>query len=189
MPESPVFKQVAHEQVHNRLVQKYKFNYSYGISANIAAAATTPFTLAIEQDADFLVEKMTGSCLGPVDADGIPQVANTDFPYPGIAVGAGHAYRGLTVSIIDTGAGRDLTNGFLDLVNFLSPGYGIEMHLPYPIKYFARRNSKIRWSFRNRDTQGRHQVDITLNGYKFQMPEMPDTLAVNKQVGGKAQVA
>jgi len=186
---SPVFKQVAHEQVHNRNVQKYKFNYSYAIEANVAASTTTPFTLAIEQDADFLIEKMTGSCLGPVDANGIPQVANTDFPQPGIAAGAGHAGRGLTVSIVDTGAGRDLTSGYLALETILSPGYGVEMHLPYPIKYFARRNSKIKWDFRNRDTQGRHLVDVTLNGFKFQMPEMPDTLLVNKQVGGKAQVA
>jgi hypothetical protein len=186
---SPVFKQVAHEQVHNRQVQKYKFNYSYSISANVAASATTPFTLAIEQDADFLLEKVTGSCLGPVDANGIPQVANTDFPQPGIAVGAGHAGRGLTLRITDTGAGRDLTNGFLAVENTLTPGYGIQMFLPYPLKYFARRNSKLRFDFRNRDTQGRHQVDITLNGYKFQMPEMPDTLEVNRSVGGNARVA
>jgi hypothetical protein len=185
----PVFKQVAHEQVHNRNVQKYKFNFSYYISSLIAASATTPFVLAIEQDADFLIEKMTGAAYGPVDANGIPSAANTDFPQPGIAAGAGFAGRGLTVQITDTGSSRELTSGYVPLETILSPGYGINMHLPYPIKYFARRNSKIKFDFRNRDTQARHQADIVLNGYKFQMPEMPDDLEVNKQVGKNANIA
>jgi hypothetical protein len=189
MPESPVFKQVAHEQVHNRNVQKYKFNYTYAITALVAASGTTPFTLAIEQDADFLIEKFTGAAYGPVDANGIPTAANTDFPQPGIAAGAGHAGRGLTMRVTDTGAGRDLTNGYVPVETLLTPGYGIQMYLPYPIKYFARRNSKIRFDFRNRDTQARHQVDMSINGYKYQMPEMPDTLQVNRAVAKKTPVA
>jgi len=186
---TPAFKQIAHEQVHNRNVQKYKFNFTYSISSIVAASAVTPFTLAIEQDADFLVEKITGSCFGPVTAAGIPVAANTDFPQPGIAAGAGFAGRGITIAITDTGPGRDLTSGSIPAELLLTPGYGIQMYIPYPIKYFAIRNSKIRFTFTNRDTQARHQIDIALNGYKFQMPEIPDSLEVNKTVGRGTPVA
>jgi len=189
MPQKPVFKAVANEQVHNRNVQKYKYNYSYHISGIISASQTRAILVTIEQDADFLIEKITGSAYGPVTAAGIPSAANTDFPQPGIAVGAGFAGRGMTVQIVDTGAGRDLTSGFVPVETILSPGYGQQMYLPYPIKYFVRRNTKLKFDFRNRDTQAAHQIDIVLNGYKYQMPEIKQTLEVNEQVGNEAAVA
>lgn len=184
-----IFRSVAHEQIHNREVQRYKFHYIYTISANIAAAATTPFVLTIDQDADYMMEKWTGSAAGPVNANGIPQVANTDFPQPGIGAGAGFAGRGLTVRLTDTGAGRDLSNGFVPVENILSPGYGVQLFLPYPVRYFAKRNSKIKFDFRNRDTQGRHSIDIAIGGYKYQMPEMLNTLEVDKEFLSQSQVA
>ena len=184
-----VFKQIALEQIHNRKVQKYKFHFWYTVSAIIEAGQTSPFTLAVEQDADFSIEKWTGSCYGPVDEDGIPVVANpTDFPQPGTTVG--FAGRGLLVKLTDTGSGKDLSDGFIPLECLLSPGYGVNMFAPYPAKYFARRNSKIRFDFKNKDTQARQAVDMVLGGQKYQMPEMPnDFTNVNKQAAGCREVA
>lgn len=183
-----VFKQIALEQIHNRKVQKYKYHYFYSVSAIIAANNTTPFTLAIEQDADFIIEKWTGSCYGPVDANGIPVITGaTAFPQPGTVLG--FAGRGLLVKLTDTGSGRDLSDGYIPLECLLSPGYGVNMFAPYPAKYFARRNSKIRFDFKNKDTLARQAVDMILGGQKYQMPEMPDTLDVNAQVSKDRQVA
>ena len=189
MNRDPVFLATAQQQVYNRKVQKYKYNYTYQVAAIINASATTPQNLTITQDADFLIEKITGRAFGPVDTDGIPTQSNTDFPLPGIATGQGFAGRGLTLRVTDQGSARDLTNGFVPVELLLTPGYGIQFYIPYPIKYFLRRNSTLQFDFRNQDTQARHSITIALNGYKYQMPEMPDTLDVNKQVGGHAQVA
>ena len=92
----------------------------------------------------------------------------------------GFAGRGMTVKITDTGSGRDLTSGFIPLELLLAPGYGRSFQMPYPLKYFALRNSKIRFEFRNRDTESgaRQQVDIALNGFKFQMPEIKSELDI-----------
>jgi hypothetical protein len=186
-----VFKQVTAEQLQNSEVQKYKYNYTYTVSALINPATTTPFVLAIEQDADFLFEKFTGSCYGPCDANGIPTASNTDFPMPGIGAGAGFAGRGLTVEISDTGSSRDLTRGAVPVELLLTPGYDLQFHLPYPVKYFAERNSKIRFNFTNRDTQtdARHQVDIAINGYKFQMPQPGSQVRPTRQISQNASVA
>lgn len=187
--ESPTFKQVAYEQVHSRNIQRFKFNYSYHVHAIVAASASLPTILTIEQDADFLLEKFTGSVYGPCDDNGIPTATATDFPMPGIAAGAGHAGRGLTVRITDQGSGRDMTNGYVPVETLLTPGYGYQFHLPYPAKYFMNRSSKIRFDFRNRDTQAQHAVDITLNGFKLQMPEQPDSLLINQRVSKGREVA
>jgi hypothetical protein len=186
---SSVFNQVANEQLHNASVQKYKFNYSYSVSATIEAGTTTPFILAIEQDADFLIEKMTGSCYGPCDASGTPVAGATDFPMPGIAIGAGFAGRGLSVQITDTGSSRALTSGAIPVETILTPGYGRQMYLPFPMKYFAARNSKIRFDFMNRDTQARHKVDIVLNGYKYMMPEPSSNLNPTGGIINNSQIA
>lgn len=186
---NPVFKNLAFEQVNNRNVQKYKFNYTYSVNALVEASGQEPQELIVEQDADFLFEKITGSCYGPCDENGIPQAAATDFPMPGIAAGAGFAGRGLTLQIIDSGPNRPLTSGFQPVENLLAPGYGTQFYVPYPLKYFAVRNSNIRFEFKNRDTQARHKCDISVNGYKFQMPEMPDTLLLGKKMANNAEVA
>lgn len=189
MSQNPVFANIAHEQVHNRNVQKYKYFYTYSVSALVEASGQDPQTLSIEQSADFLIDKITGSCYGPCDENGIPTASATDFPKAGIAAGAGFAARGLTLQIIDTGPNRPLTNGFQPVENLLTPGYGEQMYIPFPIKYFAIRNSNFRFDFKNRDTQGRHQCDISISGYKFQMPEMPDTLLTQKKLIQNTEVA
>lgn len=184
------FASVAHEQLHNRNIQKYKFNYTYHITANIAESQTTPVILQIDQDADFMIEKITGSAYGPVSSTGIVQSAGaTDFRMPGTTTG--FAGRGITVRITDTGSGRDLTSGYVPIELFLSPGYGRQFYTPYPIKYFALRNSRLKFDFRNRDTQtsARQQIDIALNGYKFQMPEIKSTLELQNHIAANSEVA
>jgi len=186
-----IFEKVANEQIHNAESQKYKYNYTYTVSAVIPPATTKPSILSIEQDADFLFEKMTGSVLGPCDSNGVPTVSATDFPKPGIAAGAGHAGRGVTVEITDTGSSRNLTSGAVPVETILTPGYGDTLHLPYPIKYFANRNSKIKFNFTNRDTKANanHLVDIAINGYKFMMPETSSSLHPANQIRQNAQTA
>jgi hypothetical protein len=170
--EDKVYKSIVQEAAFKRATQKFKYNYSYVVSGIVGANTTAPIILAIEQDADFFIEKITGSVYGPVNAvTGVPTGGATDFDMPGTV--AGFAARGLQVQITDTGAGRELTNGFIPLETLLTPGYGIELFQPYRINYMAKRNSKIRFDFRNRDSQANanHQVDITLNGYKYSVGE------------------
>lgn len=160
------------EAAYRRLVQKFKYNYSYTVTGIIAANTTAPLILTIEQDADFYIEKITGSCFGPVAlVTGIPGGGATDFDMPGTA--AGFAGRGLSVQITDTGAGRELTNGFVPCEDLFTPGYGLGFFQPYRINYMAKRNSKIRFDVRNRDTQtdANQQIDLVLNGYKYAMSE------------------
>ena len=187
--EDAVYTSVAQQQVHNRIVQKYKYNYTYKVDGIVAASTTSPENLTITQDADFQFEKITGRAYGPCDDNGIPTQTNTDFPMPGIAAGQGFAGRGLQMAITDQGAARPLTDGFIPVELMLTPGYGIQMFLPYPVKYFARRNSVIQFDFRNQDTQAQQAIDIAINGYKFEMPEIADTLKPNEQLARGAIVA
>lgn len=184
------FKSVAQEQLNNRQVQKFKYNYTYHITGNIAPGQTAPVILTIDQDADFMIHKITGSVYGPVNANGVVQTDGaTNFPMPGTTTG--FAGRGITVKITDTGTGRDLTNGFVPAELLLSPGYGRQFYTPYPIKYFAIRNSKIRFDFRNRDqaASARQQIDIALNGDKYQMPEIKSSLDITKNMAKNSEVA
>jgi len=170
-----MFQSVADQILHLRNEQRYKYNYTYIVTGIVAAATTKPIILTVEQDADFLCERMTGSVFGPVDTtSGLPLAANTDFPQPGIAVGAGFAGRGMTMAWQDTGNSRPLSRGQVPVEAVLTPGYDIGFHLPYPYKYYARRNSKIQFDFRNRDTQAAHNIDVVWNGVKYQTPDIPD---------------
>lgn len=187
--EKSVFVSLAHSMITQRITQKYKYNYSYQVNRLVDKATTVPEQLAIEQDADFLFEKITGVAFGPVNEAGIPQQANTDFPMPGIAIGQGFAGRGLSVQILDTGSGRELTSGSIPVETLLSPGYGNQLYVPYPIKYFANRNSKIKFIFTNQDTQARHSVTVVINGYKIQMPERESELEVDKKFSRASEVA
>ena len=181
-----VFDSLIHEAAYRRAVQKYKYNYTYTITGIIAANTTAPIILTIEQDADFYIEKFTGSVYGPVAlVTGIPGGGATDFDMPGTA--AGYAGRGMQVQITDTGAGRELTNGFVPVETILTPGYAIGFFQPYRANYMAKRNSKIRFDFRNRDTQAdaNQQVDITLNGYKYSLNETPILKAIAEMTADK----
>jgi hypothetical protein len=151
-----------------RRVQISKYAFMYGINVPVANNTTLPALLTIEEDADFLVHSITGSAYGPTDVNGARQSSTaTIFPLAGTA--AGFADRGLMTKITDTGSGRVLTNGWVPLETILTPGYGLSLDTPYPFKYLIRRNSKIQFDLRNRDTTAAvfHFCSIVLNGTKY----------------------
>lgn len=163
-----MYENVSQEAAHFRQVQLGKYDYTYVLNISVANNTTLPAILTIEQDADFFIERITGSCYGPTDANGVRQLlSNTDFDMAGTT--AGYADRGLMLKLTDTGAGRELTNGFVPAELMLSPGYGIALHQPYPFRYFALRNTKFRFDIRNRDTVAElfHTISIAVNGYKY----------------------
>lgn len=160
---------VQQEAAHFRAVQVNKYGFFYALNIPVANNTTLPAILTIDEDADFMCEKITGSAYGPTDVNGVRQTASaTIFPLAGTTLG--YADRGLTVKVTDTGAGRVLTNGFVPLETILTPGYGVAMFTPFLFKYFVRRNSKLQFDLRNRDTTAGglyHFVSIVLQGNKF----------------------
>lgn len=158
----------AQEAAHFRRIQLSKYTFWYTLNAVIPNNSTLPCFIDIDEDADFMIEKITGSCLGPTDLNGVRSLAGaTDFDMAGTT--AGYADRGLSARITDVGAGRNLTKGFLPLETLLSPGYGLSLFQAYLAKYFARKNSKIQWDIFNRDTAANlfHAVSIVLHGSKY----------------------
>lgn len=164
--ENPVFAAVANEVAHQRELQAQKWNYTYTLSGSIAGQATLPFTLTIEQGTDFICQWLTASAYS-YDSEN----AST-FPIPNSAGSTAWAGRGLSVNIVETRSGRELTSGFVALELLGTPGYGLNFQQPYPFKNFFWRNSKIRFDIRNRDSADRtHYFDIALNGYKVVTPQ------------------
>lgn len=159
---------VAVEAANFRRIQLNKYSFFYVLNIPVANNNTIPAFLTIEEDADFQVCQITGSAYGPTDSNGVRQTASaTDFPLAGTSTG--YADRGLTLQLTDTGAGRVLTNGFVPVETFLSPGYGLQFFQPYPFKYWTKRNSSFRFDIRNRDSQANlwHYLSIVLQGYKY----------------------
>lgn len=160
---------VQQEAAHFREVQLNKYGFIYALNVPVANNTTLPAILTIEEDADFLCEKITGSAYGPTDVNGIRQNAGaTDFDLAGTT--AGYADRGLTMRITDSGTGRVLTNGFVPVETVLTPGYGIALFTPFLYKYWVKRNSKLQFDLRNRDTTAGglfHFISIVLHGYKY----------------------
>jgi len=169
---------VIQEAAHFRAIQLSKYQFAYVLNIAVANNTTLPAFLTIEQDADFKIERITGSCLGPTDVNGVRSVnASTIFPLAGTAVpsGAGlgaYADRGLLARITDTGAGRELTSGFIPLETILTPGYGLQKSMDFPFNYYALRNTKFRFDIRNRDTTAElfHFCSIVLTGFKYNTP-------------------
>jgi len=166
---------VNQEAAHFRAIQLSKFQFAYVLNISVANNTTIPAYLTIQQDADFKIERITGSCYGPTDENGVRSTnASTIFPLAGTAVpsGAGlgaYADRGLLTRITDTGAGRELTSGFIPLETILTPGYGLSKSADFPFTYYTLRNSSFRFDIRNRDTTADlfHFCSIVLSGYKY----------------------
>ena len=160
---------VQNEAAYFRRVQVNKYGFLYALNVPVANNGTLAAVLTIEEDADFLVEKFTGSAYGPTDVNGIRQLASaTDFDLAGTA--AGYADRGLTVKMTDSGSGRVLSNGYVPVETILTPGYGISLFTPFNFKYWIRKSSKILFDFRNRDTTAGglyHFCSLVLHGYKY----------------------
>lgn len=151
-----------------RRIQVTKWAFIYALNVPVQNNTTLPAILTVEEDADFLCERITGSAYGPTDVNGARSTASaTIFPLAGTTVG--YADRGVMTQIKDTGAGRLLSNGFVPLETILSPGYGLSLSSPYPFKYMFKRNSKIQFDLRNRDTTANlyHFVSICFHGTKY----------------------
>lgn len=177
--QAPAFASVVKNLQMERETQKYKYNFTYTVSDAIPNSETKPVFLTIEDDADFVPQRLTISSYGPTNEYGVRQVnANTDFPLAGLSVG--YADRGLQVKITDSGSGRDLTNGYVNVELFGAPGYGVQMHQPFPYNTTFVARSQIRFEFKNRDNAVSdggtlyHFVSIAFNGWKY---------AVGKSVG------
>ncbi len=167
----PAFASVLKNLQMERETQKYKFNFTYSVSDAIPNGDSKPVFLIIDDDADFVPQRLMLSAYGPTDVDGVRQVnAATDFPLAGLSVG--YADRGLQVAITDEGSGRQLTKGYVNVELFGAPGYGVQMHIPFPYKTTLVAKSAIRFDFKNRDTatgesQLYHYVTVAMNGDKF----------------------
>ncbi len=162
---------VIEEAAQFKAVQVNKSWFAYNLLAIVANNTTLPAFLTIDQDADIMFHSMTGSAYGPTNSAGVRQVAGaTDFPTAGTTTG--FADRGVQVNWTDTGAGINLTNGFIPIETLFSPGYSAAgLTMPTPFKYYAARNTKLKFDLRNRDTQANlfHVVSITLMGYKYRV--------------------
>lgn len=166
------------EAQDHRDKQAYKYNFTFPQSVAVPNNGQRNFQIVVDADADFYAERLTGSALGPCDSNGLRLTAQpTDFPYLG-AAGIGFADRGLMVSIKDGGSRIDLTDGFVPLELIFTPGYDIgTFYIPFPFKYFVRRNAKLVFTFTNRDTKVGiapianavlyHFVSVSLNGSKY----------------------
>ena len=164
----PVFSALEEEVKHERKVQAMKWWYTYTLTDQISGQTSAPYSITIEQGTDFKCCYLTASAYS-YDAGNA-----TSFPIPGATAFAG---RGLTVRIIDTRAGRDLTSGDVPFELFATPGYGLSFIKPFPLHYFFARNSKIRFDIRNLDNAARsvangsaHQFAIAMHGYKILTP-------------------
>ncbi len=159
---------VSIEAANFRRVQLTKYAFIYVLNVPVANNTTLPAFLTIEEDADFLVHSITGSAYGPTDVNGARQAPTaTIFPLAGTTVG--YADRGVMAKVTDAGAGRVLTSSFVPLETILTPGYGLSLDTPYPFKYLIKKNSKIQFDLRNRDTTASyyHFVSIALHGTKY----------------------
>jgi len=158
--------------------QAVKYNFTYPQTVVVPNNGQRSFQIVVDADADFYAERLTGSALGPCDTNGLRLTSQpTNFPYLGTTVG--FADRGLMVNIKDGGSRVDLTDGFVPLELIFTPGYDVgTFYIPFPFRYFVRRNAKLVFTFLNRDTkvgiapetvgsQLFHFVGASLNGYKF----------------------
>lgn len=176
---------------HKVEVQKTKYRHSILVpSTAVPMNGSATALVTIGDDADFYAEEMTGIAYGPTDVNGVPVFAGavqlTDFPelfgaayWNGAAgvtvqVPVNRAIRGLSVQITDVGAARRLTDGYIPVDEFLTPGYGYQLYRPMRWQYLARRQAKLQFEFRNRDTGSTggsayyHYVSIAIHGYKYE---------------------
>ncbi|HEX3100395.1 MAG TPA: hypothetical protein VHQ01_01310 [Pyrinomonadaceae bacterium] len=178
---APQFRNAARsveiEAQDHRDKQAYRYKFIFPQSVAVPNNGQRAFQIVVDADADFYAERLTGSALGPTDASGVRLLTMpTQFPLVG-ASGVGYADRGLMVSIKDGGSRIDLTDGFVPLELIFTPGYDIgTFYIPFPFKYYVRRNSKIVFTFINRDKAVDpsqtpqilyHFVSASLDGNKY----------------------
>jgi len=162
------------EQQFLRDSQIARYQYSFPVNVVVPNNKQRQGSITIDQDADFLVQELTGKLLGPTDVDGV-QLPAEPTDYPAIGTLLGWAQSGLQVSIKDgSGAGLELTDGFINCENIFTPGYGIQFHIPFKWEYYLRRGTKLVFTFLNRDEATPlvasdlfHFAAISLHGKKY----------------------
>jgi hypothetical protein len=193
-PSNPFNSQqnpVVLDLMHKTEVQRTKYRHTIVVpSTAVPMNGSASAIVTIGDDADFYSEEMTGVVYGPTDINGVPQFLSattvTDFPelfgaayWNGAAgvnvqVPLNRAIRGLSVQVTDIGAARKLTDGYVPLDEFLTPGYGYQLYRPMVYTYLAKRQAKLQFEFKNRDTGGAsgqayyHYVSIALHGNKYE---------------------
>jgi hypothetical protein len=158
---------------HQREVQKNKDLFCYTLALAIPNNSDRTATLNIENDADFICERVTGHIIAPANEFGVRVVdAETDYPLVGTVVG--YAEHGLSVKITDT-SDRPMTSGFIPLELILTPGYREQFNTPLPWKKLFPAKSRIKFEFKNRDTKTYgdpptvlyHYVSLMFQGFKY----------------------
>lgn len=161
------------EQQYLRDAQIARYQFSYPLNVVIPNNKQRQGNITIDTDADFLAEEITGKLLGPTDVDGVQLPAEpTDFPAQGTLLG--WAQSGLQVEIKDGGSGYELTDGYVNCETIYTPGYGVQFHIPLKWSYYLRRNSKLVFSYTNRDEATPivasalfHFASLTIHGKKY----------------------
>jgi hypothetical protein len=161
------------EQQHIRDQQIVRYNYTFPLNIAVPYDGDRLGKITVDEDADFYAIQMTGKVIGPADQDGKRLVNEaTDFPQAGTILG--FADSGLQVRIFDAGSGYDLSDGLINVETILTPGYGLQFHIPFSWKYYVRRNSTINYEFTCRDQATPlsedvlyQYVSLSLNGYKY----------------------
>lgn len=161
------------EQQFLRDSQIVRYQFSFPVNVVVPNNKQRQGQIQVDQDADFLAQCVTGKLLGPTDVDGVQLPAEpTDFPAIGTLLG--WAQSGLQVSIKAGGSGNELTRGFVNCETILTPGYGIQFHIPFKWEYYMRRNTKLVFTFVNRDEATAlvapalfHFCALTLHGKKY----------------------
>lgn len=159
------------DDLESKQAARYKFAYPQVVA--VPNNGQRQAQVVVDEDADFYAERLTGSCLGPTDQNGVrlagqqPAAQNPNVPpqptnFPFIGTTNGFADRGLMVRIFEGGSTLMLTDGYVPVELIFTPGYDPgTFHIPYPFKYYIKRNSKIVFDFINRD----QTVPVAVAGY------------------------
>lgn len=166
------------------MIQQRKFWRTQPISGVVGCVPasvgnTQTVYITTKQDGEFLSEFLTISCLGPVNSLGqfpsaAPDVA-TCFPSGRkSAANIDLAARGIQMKITDTGSGRQLTDNFIPVELFATPGYGNFIREAFPFRYAFRKDAKLEINLICNDiavldgaVDAYHAFSIALIGKKF----------------------
>lgn len=161
------------EQQFLRDAQIVRHTFIYPVNVVVPNNKQRQGNITVDAETDFLAQEITGKLLGPTDVDGVPLPAEpTDFPAVGTLLG--WAQSGLQVEIKAGNSGEVLTDGPVNCETIITPGYGIQFMAPLKWEYYIRRNTKLVFTFFNRDEAAAleasalyHFVAISLIGKKY----------------------
>ncbi len=166
-------------------LQKFKYpfiGYDSGLviipnNSPGVAGGTGRFVSSITTQADdFLVRKIWGFAYGPVNSEGLVNLAAsgnaTDFPNP---INPFLAVHGLSVKISDNKTGRNWMNNPIPLELITPKGYANQSNAPFEFDWLLPGNSQVQLEWYNSDTRVNpsggtlqyHAAFIMLAGERF----------------------